>query len=344
MRFDFGLETLSCDHPKPYDRRKRRVRKGVGQTHAISNGSRILKRFATQLVKIISAINFKQAVIYVAVFVVFFSATMYLFFPYEAVKSRIVTEIEAKTGAKVIIDSLKPLRMSGLTIRGIKVLKPFNPSQAIANIDMVRFRIHLLPLFFANLITDFDLIAYGGGLSGVMEARGGKGTAIAVNFKDLDLQKYNFDELVQKYGNLNLQGKLTGALSLFFDKAKARNNQGSVALSFEGLKTSNTVILTKTLPDIVFEPGTIKMDFKSNGFSISEWEMIGDNLSISMNGRLTLLETFAKSRIGFTVKFKLSEDIEDLFPEMGMLAAPDNAGWYKLTLNGPLNKPNIKMR
>ena len=99
------------------------------------------------------------------------------------------------------------------------------------------------------------------------------------------LQKYNFGKLLEKYGRIALQGKLTGNLSLYFSKVNKRNNQGDVELSFSGVKTSNTVILTKELPDIVFEPGTIKMDFKNNGFSISEWEMIGDNLSVSMNGR-----------------------------------------------------------
>ena len=320
-----------------FGKRRRKIR------HIIRR-SRNLKRFITQLVKLISGINLKQALVYLAIFITFFAATFYFFFPYDAVKNRIITEIEAKTGAKVAIESLRPLRMSGLTIRGIKVVKPIDPTQVLADIDMIRFRVHILPLFFARFITDFDLVAYGGGLSGVTEMRGGKGSAIAVNFKDLDLQKYNFGKLIETYGNIALQGKLTGNLSLYFSQANKRNNQGNVELSFSGVKTSNTVILTKNLPDIVFEPGIIKMDFKNNGFSISEWEMIGDNLSVSMNGRLTLLENFAKSRIGFTAKFKLSEDIENLFPEISLLAAPDSAGWYKLTINGPLNKPVIKMR
>lgn len=310
--------------------------KGIGRS--------MNKEFFSAAGKRLASLNLRNILIPLGVFVPVFFITLTLTFPFDTIKRLVIAKIEAKTGLKAGIQSLSPLRLSGLEISGLKLAKPSDPTGAVVDIDLVRFRLHCLSFLLGRIILDYDLSAYGGGLSGVMEARGGGRTALAINFKDLDLQKYNFEKMLEKYGQVRLKGKLSGSLSLYFDKTTRRNNQGALELNFQDLKISDTTILTVNLPDVIFQPGAIKMDFKSNAFTISQWEMNGDHLSLSVTGRLTLRENLADSRISFKLKIKPSDEIMDKFPQLSMLASPDNAGWYNINITGPLTDPKIKLR
>ncbi|MCL4233759.1 MAG: type II secretion system protein GspN [Deltaproteobacteria bacterium] len=303
-----------------------------------------MKRVLAALRSFLAGLDWKQTALYAVVFVFVFFGVFYLTFPFDTIKATLVTELEARTGAKVEVARLRPLRMSGVQAEGVRLMKPSDNTQVLADIDLMRFRVHLAPLFRARTVVDFDLEAYGGGLSGVIEGRTGKRFAVAVNFLNLDLNRYNFAKLIENYGQMSLYGKLSGNFNLYFDGANRRNSQGAVDLKFEGMKIADATIMTKTLPEINFEPAAVKMDFKRSAFSISQWDMNGDNLSINMTGRVTMNENLNNSRISFTLKAKPSETLLDQFAELAMMKAPDSQGWYTLRINGPFSKPNVNFR
>ncbi len=304
----------------------------------------MLKRVFQAVQNFFAGINLKQWLIYSAIFTSFFFVVLYLTFPFDTVRSLVVSGVEAKTGTKVSMDSLEPLRMTGMEVHGLKMAPPSDPTQVIADIDMVRFRMHVLPLLRGRVILDYDLVAYGGGFSGVMEARSGGRWAMAMNFKNLDLTKYNFAKLIEDYGTMKLDGRLSGHLGLYLEKNTKRNNQGQLDLYVEDMKISEAQVLGRDIPEIHFKPSSVKLDFRSTGFSIKEWEMEADNLAISMTGRVTVRDDIKKSRLSLTLKAKPSDKLMDKFQELAFLSTPDDDGWYKISINGPLNKPKIKAR
>ena len=304
----------------------------------------MLRRVVRTAQNFLTRFDLKQWLIYAVVFFAFFFVVLYLTFPFDAVRSLIVTGIEAKTGTKVTLDSLEPLRMTGMEVHGLKMAPPSDPARVMADIDLARFRMHVLPLLRGRLVLDYDLVAYGGGFSGVMEARSGGRWAMAMNFKDLDLTKYNFAKLIEDYGTMKLEGGLSGHLGLYLEKSNKRNNQGQLDLAVEGMKISEAKVLGREIPEVHFKPSSVRLDFRSTGFSINEWEMEADNLAVSMTGRLTVRDEFKKSRLSLTLKAKPSDKLMDKFQELAFLSAPDKDGWYKISINGPLNKPKVTAR
>ncbi|MCZ7584165.1 MAG: type II secretion system protein GspN [Deltaproteobacteria bacterium] len=143
----------------------------------------MLKRIFQQLIAAARNVQPKQALLYAAVFCAFFFITFYLTFPFDTIKNLAITEIEARTGSKVTVASLSPLRMSGMEVRGVRMTSAQDPMRIIADIDLARFRLHLLPVFRGRVIVDYDLVAYGGGFSGVYEQRSAGRAAMAVNFR-----------------------------------------------------------------------------------------------------------------------------------------------------------------
>lgn len=304
-----------------------------------------MKKWWNALFGALGRLKLKELGLYLGLFAFVFMSVFYLTFPIETIKSTLLTELEARTGAKVTIDQLKPLRLSGLSARGLKLFKPSDPANAVAEFDLLRFRLRLGPLLRARQVVDFDLEGYGGGLSGVLEARSKQRVALAINFLNLDLNRYNFAKLVEDFGELKLFGKLSGFMNLYFDAQNRRNSKGALDIKLAELRIADATILEKSLPNIVFEPAAVKMDFNRNAFTISEWTMNGDNLSVNMTGRLTINDTnMMKSRMSFTLKAKPSDAVMDQFPELAMMKEPDAAGWYTVRLNGPLDNISPKMR
>jgi type II secretion system protein N len=304
----------------------------------------MIKKLINALVNLIARIDYKQAVIYSAVFLSVFLLTFYLTFPFETIKGLMVSQMEAKTGTKVVMNSLEPVRMSGIEMHGLKMLKPEDPSLVVADIDLFRFRFHLLPFFTGRIIMDYDLIAYGGGLSGTMEARSKGRMALAVNFKDLDLQKYNFKKAVEKFGEMDLVGKLSGNFNMYYDTMNKRASQGALNLTFDGVQVTKAKFLSKELPDVNFKPGAIKMDYAQNALTIKEWQMEGDNLALNMTGRITLGANLKSSRVALNLKAKPSENLMTKFGELLAFKSPDEDGWYDISINGPLDKPKTNIR
>ncbi|MCZ7584164.1 MAG: hypothetical protein M5R36_12960 [Deltaproteobacteria bacterium] len=89
---------------------------------------------------------------------------------------------------------------------------------------------------------------------------------------------------------MNLAGGISGHFSLYFDRQNRRNNQGDLDLYIDGMKITQARVLGNEIPDVNFKPSSIKLDFRSTGFTIEEWELEADNLSVSMVGRITLAE------------------------------------------------------
>lgn len=278
--------------------------------------------------------------VYSYVFWIVFGLVLYWTFPWDSIKTLMVTEFEARTGTNVQIDKFEPIRMSGLQFEGVRISRAEEPDVTLADIDMVRMRTHLGSLLTGRLIVDYDLEAYGGGLSGVFESREYTKHALAVNFRDLDLNKYRFAALVGDYASFNLYGNLSGHVNLFVNDKDKKQNKGEVNLSFANLRMTDAVVVSKSLPPVVFEPGAINMAFDRKGFDISEWVMNGDNLSVNVAGDLALREPFERSRLNFTAKFRPSETMLDAVPELTLAAEPDDEGWFNVRLRGTVEKPS----
>ncbi|MBZ0273624.1 type II secretion system protein GspN [bacterium] len=293
---------------------------------------------------LIGRFSLQQALIYGAVFGFFFFVTFYLTFPFDMIRQMLVTQLEAKTSTRVIVDELSPLRMSGMELRGVKMVNPDDASKVIIDIEMVRFRLHLLKLLSRRAVIDYDLVAYGGGVSGVAEVRGGGRFATAVNFQDLDLNRYNFAKLVEDYGQLNVFGKVSGHVDVYVDPVVRKASRGDIDVAFNDMRVVNSTILGKELPDINFKPSSIKMDFSGSGVTFEEFNLEGDNLALSLTGRVNLGNTIQSARANLTLKAKPSDQLMDNFQELAMLGSPDREGWYRITVNGPLSDPKVSMR
>jgi len=282
--------------------------------------------------------DWKRLLSYAALFFVLFFVFLYLTFPFDTIRDAMVKRIESQGSLNVDIEQISPFRLFGFRIEGFKLANATDPSQVYINLDELRVRLRPSQLLRGRLWFDFDIYAYGGGIAGSYCKRG-EVNDLALNFVNLNLNKYGTRDVVRTYGTMDLGGTLSGNLEAHLNKANRRANSGFFNLNLDQLRVANIKILNNELPDLVFEPGRVAFTLNTQSFKVDQFDLKSPHLEVQLSGRITLAEELKRSRLLLTLKYKLSEDIESALGVMALaLKEPDSEGFYRLRLTGPLNK------
>ena len=297
----------------------------------------------SKLMGMIRAMNWKRTLGYVALFQIFFIIFLYLTFPYDAVKNALVAQVEQKASLDVKIGKLTPYRLTGLLAKNVLVTEQDNPANVLVNLDKVKLRLHLLPLLIGKVVADYDFYLAGGGLAGQFILKG-KEMAVAANFKDFQIERLNPDKQLKKFGEVKIKGVVNGNYQFYVNNESPRDNQGHLALNYNGFRITNTTILGNKVPDIVFQdPVEMEVSLKNRALSIDKWNMTSPDLDIKASGRITPKEDVGRSRLNLKFQIKPSEKLEDAFGAMAFfLPEPDNDGYYNITLTGTPKAPRVR--
>lgn len=298
-------------------------------------------------------------VLYVFCLILFVRVT----FPYEALRSRIVMEFNARNQERVLeIKELSGAGIFGVTAEGVRLVPTSGPGTGIASLSFDRARISFSPLasLFGNVKVSYDLDVGGGEIEGRFY-QNQEQAELEVTGENVDIS--GLSVLGDMIG-LPLAGSMSGEVEMVLPKGKISDAVGKFALKIDGLNVGDgkaKVRGTIALPKI--DAGTLNLvaDVKEGRLEIAEFSAKGKDLEFSASGRIRLREPFDRSIVDVEASFQFKEryttqsdmtksifgspdgKVPGLFDmDPGVRKAKDDKGFYTWRVTGLLTKPAFR--
>ena len=281
---------------------------------------------------------------YVCFFMFFFIFFLYLSFPYDALKDRMLQSFQGNSAFKLEMDSFSPSLITGAEGKGVRIVTVSNGKPLIvAKLDRAKMRIKILPLILGRVRISFNVDAYRGNLQGQW-SKSGKISEMNVAFSNLDMGLYDFSQTLASVGDVKLLGILGGSVKGHFDSVDPNASTASVELDFKNLKMAPSTISGMPIPELAFQPAAVKMEMSKRGLNVTQGTLKGDQMEAELSGRMTVRDDFQNSNLNFNLKFKPSEELEKQFgPYLGMVnKKPDRTGYYRTNLVGTIASPRFR--
>jgi type II secretion system protein N len=247
---------------------------------------------------------------YVVCLMLFASVT----FPYDKLKERIVASfnVQPRPGSspqELQIDDMGGYWVSGIRMKGIRLLtasgEPGKPPSKI-EIDEATVRYSLLPMLVGSSDMNFDLIAFGGEVSGSYDTQD-KDKSVDVSIESIDIGK--IPPIVQVLG-VPLEGKLGGTIRLVMLEGKASRATGAVSLEAKDVSVGDGKAKFKgtiALPKIEVGAITLAADAKDGVLKITKLAAGGRDVDVQGEGRIAMRELVTDSLCDSQLRFKIND-------------------------------------
>lgn len=295
--------------------------------------------------------------VYILAGVVFFIFWLVVAFPYDALESRVLTEIENQTGGRYKIE-MKDMDISlfgSVSFEDLKISEKGAPKGQVL-LATPTLEIGFSPLGLMSNEVDLEFYMEGkksGEIEGDFKQEG-PSIELNANFDEFPLAELKF--LTQK-AKVGIVGNLEGEIAdLRFNPIDSSQNQGDVRLQFENVKLEATKIkLDPSDPSSDIEIPAIKLSgdrgsqfiakLTLDKFNIEDITFKGGDVELDLKGSITMRgKKPGEYRLSLKGQFKLSDKLTKAIPLLGLLEAQKTAeGVYPLTITGRVQKPNIKI-
>lgn len=294
--------------------------------------------------------------LYIIAGFLFFIFWLFIVFPYDALESRVITEIENQTGGRYQI-AMKDMDLSlfgSVTFKDLKVTERAGGQKKVL-LSTPKFKLGFSPFGVLSQKVDFTFYMKGkkkGDLEGAIKQESDE-TYLNVEFDEFPLSELKFLTAKAKVG---LKGKLDGEIDLNLNRKNPKQNKGDINLNFENLSMDSTKInLDPSDPSTAMEIPQIKLSgSKGSGikgkiiqdkFELSSIKLTGGDLDLDLKGSISLKgKTPADYKMALEGGFKMSDKLTKAIPFLFILdkqKGPD--GVYPLSISGRIGKPNIRI-
>jgi len=301
--------------------------------------------------------NFKSnPLFYLAAGGFFFILWLLIVFPYDALESRFITEIENQTGGQYRF-KMKDIDVSLFGNVELTGLQIFERSQGkeILLLKTPELNLDFSPFALLSQKLDFNFTLAGqktGEIEGSLSQDGDK-LELELEFDHYPLEDWAF---LKGKTDVLLRGTLEGKLELRLNAADSKSNQGKIDIKLVNLSVDPTKILldpsdpnsAMELPKITLSKkkgSHIKGKLQQNKFELESITLKGGDLDLDLKGRLTLRpNNLKRSRLSVKGVFRISDSLIQSVPLLGLLEAQKNEkGEYPLRLSGRLENPKIRI-
>lgn len=290
---------------------------------------------------------------YIGLGLIAYAMFLYWTFPFDQLKGRLEGAIEKSLGADydVRITHIAPSFITGVVMKGVSVsVRNGGASNTIVDIDKARLRVGLFSLIFGNPEAGFSLQFKKSTIDGTV---GRRDNAIHIR-ADLDpLLMPNVPWFATVLG-LQLDGKISGTLSMTMFTDGNKPSEGSVNLSFQGgeLKAGSRIPLGQAGSMDVTNPVTfavgrdskLVMKWSKGMVDLAQWKWEEGDLQLDLKGQAFTGASAANTRLNVNGTITLSPQFEKDFPIITMISKQKQAdGSYAVSVTGNLNHPAIKV-
>ncbi len=297
---------------------------------------------------------------YPAFFNLAFTGGIYLTFPYDQLRDRIVSEASRATGMEVEIDKVRLAGVSGLTLHDVVIGSDLDagiPPAAVPegeeaapvpagpprlHLDSVTAKADVLALLTGKRAVKFDVDAFGGDLRGkvVMGDDEQIFTAKArkIDFSQSPLKDFAGLDLVGSVDSLTIDLRSPGQ-----DFSKA---DGTVEIHGKELVLNGGEVQMFELPKIALGTLDGRIEFKEGVADFEEFVIKGDDLEARLEGNMRLMPVIKQSSLTGKLRLKPSDDWwnrNELLKSAASFALPAGKdGWRTISVFGQIDKPNFR--
>lgn len=274
-----------------------------------------------------------------------FTFALFLTFPSDAVRDRVVLEAR-KMGMNLRVESTGLAFPLGLSLHDtFLILREPNPEEQQGALAIHVEKITLRPDLFAMVRGDtglrFDATLWGGKAAGRLHRADGE-QKVSVRAKRVDLSK----SVLVAMG-LDLEGILD-ELSLEYEGSDLSKAKGTLAIGGEGLVLRGGEVAEFELPRITLGALKGQIAMGDGRAEIEEFTLEGTDLQARIEGNVRLAPAFSQSTLNAKLSFKPSDSWwkanEMLQAGASMALPPDRDGFHSVTLYGPVGKPRFRTR
>ena len=226
---------------------------------------------------------------YISFFVVAFFVFLFMTFPGDIVKQRIISEIQNSTPYKIDIKNADISPLLNVNLKGVKIYKSQNQ---FLELDSLTIKPSLFSVFSDSPKVPFNAKLHGGEIEGAVRFNKQKNSLqeIKVSIKQLKID--SIPDLISGDGSgeILMNGILNGDLYIQFDPVP----KGEFSFEVKGLKIDNLKVKGMKLPSL----GNLKSRF--NGIienkltNIKELSVKGEGIDLQITGTAPLLWEISK--------------------------------------------------
>ncbi len=287
---------------------------------------------------------------YLGLFVALYAIFLYLFFPYDALKERILGEVERQLGGglQVSAKSLEPHWITGVDIEDLMIEGPGAGGMVkLVKFDRVRARAALIPLVFGSLRASFTIDLGKGEISG--SAKSGEDVInVKVEVDDLNLGDFAF---IRERTGLGIRSRIDGDAELAINRTQPVRSTGNIDIALNDLSIAQSQLklgeLALDIPDLVIAKGKdskIKLSLGRGTVTFENFALKGGDLTMDLKGKLFLSSRVENYRLNLRGSFGVSQKLNEALPFLFIVDSQRQAdGSYPLSITGRLARPSIKI-
>ncbi len=287
---------------------------------------------------------------YLALFAVLYAIFLYWVFPYDALKDRILGEVERQLGGGVQVSagSLEPHWFTGVDIEGLVIEGPGERGLvSLVKFKRVRARAAMVPLIFGSVRTKFRIEVGKGEISGSAKV-GDEIVDVKVKVESLNLADFAF---IKARSGLEIVSSIDGSVDLAINRPQPVRSTGGINLVFKNLMIAPSQLnlgdMALEVPDLVLGKGKdsrIKMSLGKGTATFENFALAGGDLGLDLKGKVFLSSRVENYRLNLNGKFSVSQKLGEVLPFLFIIdSQKQEDGSYPLSITGRLVRPSVKI-
>ena len=265
-------------------------------------------------------------------FVLFFI----ILFPRDAIKKRIIYEIEKGTATEIRTSGDKWLFPAGVKFTGMELRRPgVVDSALLARIDIVGIDIPLGSIASLSPVSNISASLYGGTVKGTMTMRSSN-RLLQADWTNIDVSRVERLKTVP----VTLEGKVSGDMVL---RLAGNKPEGQIRILIRDGKFGKLKVMGFTLPEIPVDELNGTVDIKDNTIALKELRFKNSDMKGSITGNVILASGSEKGNLDLAIRFSVGEKMKAQY--QGLLSfisqTKDREWYYTIHIKGDPAKPGI---
>lgn len=276
---------------------------------------------------------------------------LYLTFPSDAARDRMVYEVDNSTNSQnaLRLDSVRPWLLTGAHLSNVQLFsipktRNFRRTgdvqeptpKLLLKAEKAAARLRLLPLLSGTRSVGLSADLYGGDLGGTVGVKGSK-VELDLLAKELDLAQY---PLEGASWSAELEGRLRARVDLKLDQEDTRSGRGFIRFEFSDLKVNSANVMGMDLGEATFSEGLLSFTVANGRAEVKKGQFTSDKLSLKLDGSINVNKPFSRSRLDLDMEVTLADELDAMASILPRLKdARDDAGVFHFSCSGIVERP-----
>ncbi|MEM1026075.1 MAG: type II secretion system protein GspN [Myxococcota bacterium] len=279
---------------------------------------------------------------YVAFFMASFVIGLYLSFPWNALKDRLLTAASVQTGWSLQAETMRPSWLTGVVLTGVEARPP--GGENALEINELHMRASVLSMLTGG-VGGQAAFPLGGG---EVDATFSQSSSTMVVDLDLHSVELGLVPVLAELTGLPISGELTVDAELDVDRENPSKSSGTVRLAGDGLEIAEGGRIGVYPLPISVNVGSFDWSLQvSNGqLKLTQQEIRGGDVEVNLDGTLNLAAQLERSTTNMTLAFRPTEALLEREPLIGALlnniaSAKGRDGFYTYAMTGSVKHPRL---